>query len=176
MVAKGATGNVANDHYHRWQSDVLLMQQQGVKFYRFSIAWPRLVPLGNASAPGAVNQKAVIFYNNLIDALLSAGITPVVTLYHWDLPQALLVPPYDSPEKMGWFASDSDGTPLGEDTIVPLYTAFADLCFGLFGDRVKTWFTFNEPWTFTWLGGLSMLNDFAVCVDGCADSHSRNWG
>jgi beta-glucosidase len=87
MYAKGATGNVANDHYHRWEEDIQLMKAMGLKHYRFSVSWPRLVPLGNASAAGSVNLKAVAFYNRLIDGLLAANITPVVTLYHWDLPQ-----------------------------------------------------------------------------------------
>lgn len=151
MYAKGATGNVANDHYHMWKSDVQFMKRLGLKYYRFSISWPRLVPMGNASTPGAVNQKGVSFYNALIDELIANDIQPVVTLYHWDLPQALMQPPYNTPRKMGWYASKG-GTPAGEDSIVPLFAAYADLCFRLFGDRVKTWVTFNEAWTFTWLG------------------------
>lgn len=123
----------------------------GLKNYRLSISWPRLVPLGNASAPGGINNKAVEFYNNVINGLLAHGIEPLVTLFHWDLPQALLQPPYDTPEKMGWFASDGKGG-YGEDSIVALFEAFADLCFKEFGDRVKLWTTFNEAWTFTWLG------------------------
>ena len=130
MYAKGATGNVANDHYHRWEEDIQLMKAMGLKHYRFSVSWPRLVPLGNASAAGSVNLKAVAFYNRLIDGLLAADITPVVTLYHWDLPQALLRPPYDKPGTMGWFSHDPEtGLPTGEEDIVPLFRAFANLCF-----------------------------------------------
>lgn len=113
----------------------------------------RLVPLGNASAPNAVNADAVAFYSALLDALLAAGITPVATLYHWDLPQALLTPPYSSPSTQGWYAHDpATGAPAGKEAIVPLFAAFADLCFSQFSDRVKFWVTFNEAWTFTWLG------------------------
>ena len=130
MYAKGATGNVANDHYHRWEEDIQLMKAMGLKHYRFSVSWPRLVPLGNASAAGSVNLKAVAFYNRLIDGLLAADITPVVTLYHWDLPQALLRPPYDKPGTMGWFSHDPEtGLPTGEEDIVPLFRDFANLCF-----------------------------------------------
>ena len=150
--AKGATGNVANDHYHRWKADIAQMVDIGLKNYRFSISWPRVVPLGDARVPGGVNAKALAFYSDLIDGLLAAGITPVVTLYHWDLPQALMTPPYATPSTMGWYASDAaTGKPAGQTTIVPLFAAFADLCFKTFGDRVKTWITFNEAWTFTWL-------------------------
>lgn len=143
---------MANNHYHNWKRDVALMKSLGVQVYRFSLSWPRLVPLGNASAPGGVNEKAVAWYNELIDELLANNITPAVTLYHWDLPQALLQPPYDTPDKMGWFASDSDGSPNGVDSIVANFNAYADLCYREFGDRVKLWFTFNEAWTFTMMG------------------------
>lgn len=146
MYAVGATGNVANNHYHNFKEDVALMQKLGLTHYRFSVSWPRLVPLGNASDPAGVNPQGVAFYNALLDALVAAGITPVVTLYHWDLPQQLLRPPYDTPSTQGWFAR----TPA---PIVPLFAAYADLCFRLFSDRVKFWVTFNEAWTFTWLGG-----------------------
>ena len=78
MYAVGATGNVANNHYHNFEKDVALMKAIGLKYYRFSISWPRMVPLGNASAPNAVNQKAVAFYSALLDALLAADIEPVV--------------------------------------------------------------------------------------------------
>lgn len=152
MWAVGATGNVACDHYHRYKEDVALMKSMGLKYYRFSISWPRLVPMGNASADGAVNPAALAFYNDLINALVDADITPVVTLYHWDLPQALMQPPYDTPETMGWYAADAAGTPAGDNAIVALFATYADLCFRSFGDRVKLWFTFNEAWTFTWLG------------------------
>src|SRR5437588_9344123 len=81
----GDTGDVACDHYHRYQEDAALMERLGLKTYRFSIAWPRLFPAGS----GPLNQKGLDFYSRLTDALLAAGIVPVPTLYHWDLPQAL---------------------------------------------------------------------------------------
>ena len=88
------------------------MKDMGLKWYRFSISWPRLIPLGT----GKVNQKAVDFYNNLINGLLEAGIQPFVTLYHWDLPQALMLPPYNGSDggpygNMGWFSVDAEGHP-----------------------------------------------------------------
>ena len=156
MVAKGATGNVAANHYNLFKDDIALMKDMGLPYYRFSISWPRLIPLGT----GAVNSKAVDFYNNLINGLVAAGIQPFVTLYHWDLPQALMLPPYDgnvsetSFGNMGWFSVDAEGEPNGGDTIVPAYVAYVDACFRLFGDRVKHWLTFNEAWTFIWQGML----------------------
>src|SRR4029453_9110750 len=85
MVRNGDTGDTAADHYHRWQDDVALMRELGLRAYRFSIAWPRIQPTGR----GAPNQRGLDFYRRLLDGLLEAGIEPFVTLYHWDLPQAL---------------------------------------------------------------------------------------
>src|SRR5689334_17139094 len=84
-TTNGDTGDVADDHYHRWESDLDLMQELGLEAYRFSIAWPRIQPTGS----GAVNAKGVEFYSRLVDGLLARGIRPVATLYHWDLPQTL---------------------------------------------------------------------------------------
>lgn len=126
------TGEIACDHYHRFPEDIQLMKNMGVQAYRFSISWPRLMPTGKDK----INEAGVQFYNNLIDALLAAGITPWITLYHWDLPLALQL------ENDGW---------LGE-SIVDYFTAYADLCFERFGDRVKHWITLNEPWVVSILG------------------------
>ena len=84
-IANGDTGDVACDHYHRWREDVALMKEMGLRAYRFSISWPRLLPEGR----GRVNAAGLDFYDRLVDALLEAAIEPFVTLYHWDLPQAL---------------------------------------------------------------------------------------
>lgn len=121
----GDTGDVACDHYHRVEEDLRLMSNMGVDAYRLSISWPRILPSGR----GAVNEEGVAFYNKLIDGLLARGITPYVTLYHWDLPLEL------QNEFGGW---------LG-DEIVPAFAEYADLCFARFGDRVKHWITVNEP-------------------------------
>jgi beta-glucosidase/6-phospho-beta-glucosidase/beta-galactosidase len=157
MTKKGATGSVACDHYNMWKSDVALMKAMGLKHYRFSISWPRLVPTGKVS--DGVNIKAKKFYSDLIDALVEAGITPFVTLYHWDLPQGLL----DPPRINGWWSRDEEGRPSGE--ILPHWLDYAELCFSTFGDRVKHWVTFNEPWTFTFLasgyGGAPGISEFS---------------
>ena len=132
---KADTGEVACDHYHRTKEDVQLAAAMGLKYYRFSIAWPRLLP--NGTLAGGVNAKGVQFYHGLIDELLAHGITPYVTIYHWDLPQAL-----QTPTLRGWL----------DRAIVPLFRAFAELCFREYGSKVKHWVTFNEAWTFTVLG------------------------
>lgn len=131
-IANNDTGNRACDHYHLYQEDIALMQQMGVKAYRFSIAWPRIQPLGY----GAVNREGIAFYSRLIDQLLAAGIEPWVTLYHWDLPLALQL------EQDGWTGA----------AISDFFAQYADICFAHFGDRVKNWITLNEPWVVAMLG------------------------
>ena len=125
-------GNIACDHYHRFREDVALMQSLGLKAYRFSISWSRIMPAGR----GDVNQVGIDFYNQLIDALLKAGIEPWITLYHWDLPAALQF------EMDGW---------IGDD-ISEVFAAYAEVCFRHFGDRVKNWITINEAWEVAILG------------------------
>jgi beta-galactosidase len=132
-VLNGDTGARAVDHYHRYKEDVQLMKSMGVQAYRFSIAWPRILPAGT----GKVNEEGVQFYSKLIDELLANGITPLVTLYHWDLPLALLT------ENDGW---------LGGRFIQDAFAAYARICFARFGDRVKHWLTLNEPWCSAFLG------------------------
>ena len=105
------------------------MQAMGLKHYRFSISWSRLLPTGRTE--GGINKAGVDFYSSLIDTLLAAGIKPVVTLYHWDLPLALAT------QWDGWL--DTTGQ------LVQDFTAYAKLCFERFGDRVTTWITLNEP-------------------------------
>ncbi|GMH20600.1 hypothetical protein Nepgr_022441 [Nepenthes gracilis] len=117
-----------------YQADVKLIKEIGLKYFRFSISWPRILPGGNISA--GINPLGVKFYNDLIDDLLAHGIKPFVTIFHWDLPQAL---------------QDEYGGPLSPK-IVDDFTVFADLCFILFGDRVKDWTTLNEPNLSTWNG------------------------
>ncbi len=123
-IIDGSSGAVACDHYHRWQQDIALLSSLGLTGYRFSIAWPRVMPLGR----GAVNQPGLDFYERLVDGLLTAGITPLPTLYHWDLPQAL-------EDQGGW-------------TVRPTAEAFADyaqVVVERLGDRVADWMTINEP-------------------------------
>lgn len=121
----GDTGDVACDHYHHVEQDVALMRELGLDAYRFSIAWPRIIPDGT----GAANQAGIDFYSRLVDTLLTNGITPVVTLYHWDLPQVL-------EDRGGWLNRD----------IADWFTTYASLTTAALGDRVRHWTTLNEPW------------------------------
>ena len=130
-IENGDTGDFACDHYHRWREDVGLMQSMGLKAYRFSISWPRILPQGR----GAVNAAGLDWYEQLVDALLEAGIEPWVTLYHWDLPQALQ-------DRGGWPARD----------VAYWFADYADLVSKRLGDRVKHWITHNEPWVAAFLG------------------------
>uniref|UniRef100_A0AAV1TUX5 beta-glucosidase n=1 Tax=Peronospora matthiolae TaxID=2874970 RepID=A0AAV1TUX5_9STRA len=132
-VVNNDTGDKAVDHYHRYKEDVQLMKKMGLHAYRFSIAWPRILPGGI----GDVNEEGVAFYNDLINELLANDITPIATLYHWDLPLPLQIE-YD-----GW---------LGGKFIQEAFTQYARLCFQRFGDRVKNWLTLNEPWCSAFLG------------------------
>jgi beta-glucosidase len=132
-VKNGDNGDVAVDHYHRYAEDVKVMREMGIRGYRFSIAWPRIQPLGR----GQENQKGLDFYNRLVDTLLEAGIRPFPTLYHWDLPQAL---------------EDAGGWP-GRDTAYR-FADYADIVANALSDRVHSWTIFNEPWMFTTLGYL----------------------
>jgi beta-glucosidase len=132
-VYNGDTGKVACDHYRRYEADVDLMAELGINSYRFSLAWPRIFPDGT----GATNPKGIDFYDRLIDRLLARGIAPAVTLYHWDLPQTLQ-------DRGGWVNRDT--TDVFAD-----YAAFA---FARYGDRVKRWFTHNEPWCVAFVSNL----------------------
>ena len=125
------TGDVADDHYRLWKKDVGLMKKIGLKAYRFSVSWPRVLPTGR----GKVNQKGLDFYSHLVDALLEANITPFVTLNHWDLPQTL---------------EDKGGWPLRATAEV--FVEYADLISRTLGDRVKNWITHNEPAVVAWMG------------------------
>ena len=131
---ENTNGDVAVDHYHRYKEDIALMAEMGLESYRFSISWPRIFPNGT----GEVNEKGLEFYNNLIDECLKHDIVPFVTLYHWDLPQAL-------EEKGGWKNKET----------VDAFVRFADTCFQSFGDRVNHWITFNEAVIFCSLGYLT---------------------
>lgn len=131
----GRDGDVTTDSYRLWKEDIALLAQYGVKSYRFSLSWSRIIPLGGRNDP--VNPKGIAFYSNFIDALLEHGIIPFVTLYHWDLPQAL---------------HDRYGGWLNKDEIVQDYVRYAKVCFQSFGDRVKHWLTMNEPWCISILG------------------------
>lgn len=123
-----SNADVAVDHYHRYKEDVELMNDIGMDAYRFSISWSRIFPNGT----GEPNEEGLSYYNSLIDALLDKGIEPYVTLFHWDLPQAL------EDRYGGWLNSE----------IIEDFVQYAFTCFKEFGDRVKHWITFNEPYNF----------------------------
>lgn len=130
-VKDGSTGELACDHYHRWPEDVAIMNTLGIRWYRFSISWPRILPDGG----GRINQKGLDHYSRLVDGLLEAGITPLPTLYHWELPVAL---------------QEAGGWPERETA-----AAFAELAHEVsrhIGDRARHWITHNEPWCSSMLG------------------------
>lgn len=133
-IANGDTGDIAADHYHRYPQDVALLRELGVGAYRFSIAWPRIFPEGG----GRPNAAGIDFYRRLADSLQSAGIAPYVTLYHWDLPQALQ-------DRGGWTERDT-ARRFGE---------LAHTMATTLGDGVHHWFTINEPWVAAFLGHLT---------------------
>ena len=130
-VKNNDTGDVADDHYRLWKKDIALMKRLGLKSYRFSISWPRILPAGR----GKVNQKGIDFYSKLVDGLLDAGITPFITLYHWDLPQAL-------EDEGGWAVRST----------AEAFADYANVFSRALGDRVKNWITHNEPAVVAWLG------------------------
>ena len=132
-VYEGHTGDIACDHYHRFREDVAYMKEQGLKGYRFSIDWSRVLPEGT----GKVNEKGIDFYNALIDELLEQGIEPYITLYHWELP-------YEIYKRGGWMNPE----------IVEWFGQYARLVAERFSDRVKYFFTLNEPQCFVGLGFL----------------------
>jgi beta-glucosidase len=130
-ITEGHTGDVACDHYHRFPEDVALMARIGAKAYRFSVSWPRVQPDGT----GAANERGLDFYDRLVDALLAAGVQPLVNLFHWDLPQAL--------QDRGGFA---------DAQVVGWFTDYAALLASRLQDRVSDWMTFNEPAVYAFLG------------------------
>lgn len=130
-VLGGDTGDVACDHYHRWESDLDMIAEMGIRAYRFSIAWPRIQPTGR----GPANVAGLDFYSRLVDGLRERGIEPVATLYHWDLPQAL---------------EDAGGWPVRDTALA--FADYAHIVGEALGDRVHTWTTLNEPWCSAYLG------------------------
>jgi beta-glucosidase len=130
-VARGDTGDVACDHYNRWESDLDIMAMLGIETYRFSIAWPRVVPNGD----GTVNQAGLGFYKRLAEGLRERDIEPVATLYHWDLPQALQ-------ERGGW----------GERATAERFAEYVSVVAEELGDVIEKWITINEPWVVAFQG------------------------
>ena len=131
VVKYGEDGKVACDHYHRWKEDVALLKEIGIKVYRFSVSWPRILPDGT----GRVNQAGIDFYNNLINELIANGIEPMMTMFHWDYP-------YSLSRKGGWLNDDSS----------EWFLEYAKVLVDNFSDRVKYFITLNEPQCFIGLG------------------------
>ncbi len=130
-IYQGETGEIAADHYHRMEEDVAIMAELNLSAYRFSLSWPRIVPQGT----GTVNERGLDFYDRLVDALLARGISPVATLYHWDLPVTLQ-------DQGGW---------LNRHTAYA-FADYAEIVARRLGDRVDWWLTQNEPWCSAYLG------------------------
>jgi beta-glucosidase len=130
-VYRGDTGDIACDQYHRLEEDLDLMVDLGLQVYRFSVAWPRIQPEGS----GPVNQKGFDYYRRLVDGLRSRSIEPMLTLYHWDLPQAL-------EDRGGWTSRETSGR----------FAEYAGIVYEVLGDSVRFWITLNEPWVSAWLG------------------------
>ncbi|KAL4612078.1 hypothetical protein ACB092_08G172900 [Castanea dentata] len=138
-ITDGSSGDVANDQYHYYKKDVQIMKKMNLNAYRFSVSWSRVLPKGKLS--GGMNREGIEYYNKLINRLLSKGIKPYVTMFHWDLPQAL-------EDEYGGFLSPH---------IVDDFRDYAELLFKEFGDRVKHWITLNEPFSYSvggYVGGL----------------------
>ncbi|XP_060669944.1 vicianin hydrolase-like [Ziziphus jujuba] len=152
-----SSGIVADDFYHHYKEDIKLMKKIGLDSFRFSISWPRLLPTGKVK--GGVNKQGIQFYNNVINGLLFNGIVPFVTLFHWDLPQAL-------EDEYGGFLSPK---------IVEDFREYAQLAFKTFGDRVKNWATLNEPSAYCingYNGGASAPGRCSDYVANCTAGNS----
>ncbi|KAL1346685.1 hypothetical protein HN51_020275 [Arachis hypogaea] len=150
-----SSGVLAVDSYHRYKEDVGIMKDIGFDAYRFSISWSRVLPGGNLKR--GVNREGITYYNNLINQLLANGLKPFVTLFHWDLPQAL-------EDEYGGFLSPN---------IVKDFADYAELCYREFGDRVKHWITLNEPLTYTTNGyGYGIFAPGRCSINNCALGNS----
>lgn len=147
-IYNNENGDIACDHYHRYKEDIKIMKDMGLKGYRFSISWSRIFPDGKKQ----INQKGIEYYNNIINELLKNEIDPIITLYHWDLPQALQ-------DIGGW----------GNRDIINYFADYAECVFKNYGDRVKKWITHNEPFVTAYAGNLEGehapgFKDFSLAV------------
>ena len=156
-IRDGQTGDIAADHYHRWPADVALMSELGIGTYRFSIAWPRIQPDGS----GTINAAGLDFYDRLTDALLAAGITPMPTLFHWDLPQPL-------EDAGGWMARDT----------AERFADYAAVVADRLADRIPMWITLNEPFVVTAFGYALGIHapGKALMLDALATAHHQLLG
>jgi len=156
-IRDGQTGDVAADHYHRWAEDIALMADLGIGAYRFSLAWPRIQPAGSAASNGA----GLDFYDRLTDGLLACGVTPMPTLYHWDLPQPL-------EDAGGWMARDT----------AYRFADYAGLAADRLADRIPLWITLNEPFVVTAFGYALGIHapGKALMLDALATAHHQLLG
>lgn len=161
FIKDRSTGDIACDSYNKYMEDVDLLANLGVDYYRFSLSWARILPNGINN----INQKGIDYYNNLINALLEKGIKPMVTIYHWDLPQYL--------QNLGGWTNPA---------MIKYYTNFARIAFQNFGDRVPYWATFNEANVFCLLGygGVTLapvLNSSGIadylCINHVLKAHAK---
>ncbi|KAG7527744.1 hypothetical protein FFLO_06625 [Filobasidium floriforme] len=152
------TGDEAVDSYHLWREDVRLLKEYGCNAYRFSVSWSRVRPLGGKDDP--VNEKGIGYYNNLIDALLEANITPYITLFHWDLPQPL------QDRYKGFRAAN-------KAAIIEDFVSYAELLFERFGDRVKNWITLNEPFVYVILDAVVLNSECDFDNDPFTVAHNQ---
>lgn len=155
-ISRNESADVSANHYKLFPEDIRLMAKYRMSAYRFSLSWSRIIPNGHAGSP--VNQLAIDHYNRVLDMLLSNGITPLVTLYHWDLPQTL---------------QESYGGLTNVELFTKDFVYYADVVFKAFGDRIKYWMTFNEPHTYCILGYSSggpfapgRCSDRSKCFEG----------
>ncbi|KAJ5727473.1 Beta-glucosidase 1B [Penicillium malachiteum] len=154
----GENADVACDHYNRTTVDIKLMASLGVDVYRFSIAWSRIIPLGGRNDP--INERGIAFYSNLIDELLAHNIAPVVTLYHWDAPQAIY---------------DRYGAFLNTEEFQADFENYAHICFSRFGNRVRKWVTFNEPYIISIFAHLNGTLAPGHCRAVGTDTKTEPW-
>ncbi|CAN4110427.1 unnamed protein product [Withania somnifera] len=148
-IIDGSNGDVAVDFYHQYKEDIKLMKLQRLNGFKFSISWSRILPYGKLSR--GINKEGIVFYNNLINELLANGIQPLVSIFHWDLPQAL-------EEEYQGFLSPK---------IVNDFRDYAELCFREFGDRIKHWITINEPYTYAVFGYVFGSHAPGRCTKNC---------
>lgn len=144
-VKHNETGHIACDHYHRYKEDVALMKEMGLKAYRFSISWPRVMP-----EKGVVNEKGILFYQNLVNELVEAGIEPMVTLYHWNMPMWVY-------EEGGWH----------DERIVEYFAEYVEVVVKALSDKVSKWMTLNEPACF--IGNGYVMGDHAPFENNLSD-------
>lgn len=149
VIKDCSNADIADDSYHQYERDVEMMRELGLDFYRFSLSWPRILP---TSFPDHINEAAVEYYNNLINEMQKYNIEPMITLYHWDLPQKLQeLGGWTNPHIIDWFAD------------------YARTAYRLFGDRVKYWITMNEPYQICYQGYGDDSKAPRVNIKGVAD-------